>query len=245
MTSVSVYHSVKQRATGHIFAMKVMRKDKVLAKNHSEYMRQERDILTHIDYPFIVKMHYSCFPGANRMRPPVQPVLPLGGPVVFEKLPPYEDAGIDTVHHRVQDSRGGVHLVDGRLKVVLLGDLTRLEAPSRVPTNPSKQGLPTPQPHQNKIRLPLPTHAYTGRRAATFSSGFSSLIQPVSTAFMYTRCLLSACHRPVPPRAVTPSPNTVRGGVWGIDSQLTSAEVRVIMLSAALAMLVWGWLGVL
>ena len=39
--------------------MKVMRKDKVLAKNHSEYMRQERDILTHIDYPFIVKMHYS------------------------------------------------------------------------------------------------------------------------------------------------------------------------------------------
>lgn len=50
---------VKQRATGRIFAMKVMRKDKVLAKNHSEYMRQERDILTDIDHPFIVKMHYS------------------------------------------------------------------------------------------------------------------------------------------------------------------------------------------
>lgn len=50
---------MKQRATGRIFAMKVMRKDKVLAKNHSEYMRQERDILTDIDHPFIVKMHYS------------------------------------------------------------------------------------------------------------------------------------------------------------------------------------------
>ena len=39
--------------------MKVMRKDKVLQKNQSEYMRQERDILMQIDYPFIVTMHYS------------------------------------------------------------------------------------------------------------------------------------------------------------------------------------------
>mmetsp|Transcript_25783 Transcript_25783/g.48911 ORF Transcript_25783/g.48911 Transcript_25783/m.48911 type:complete len:460 (-) Transcript_25783:272-1651(-) len=50
---------VRQKATGAIRAMKVMRKDQVLARNHSEYMRQERDILTHIQHPFIIKMHYS------------------------------------------------------------------------------------------------------------------------------------------------------------------------------------------
>lgn len=39
--------------------MKVMRKDKVLEKNHAEYMKAERDILTKVDHPFVVQLRYS------------------------------------------------------------------------------------------------------------------------------------------------------------------------------------------
>lgn len=39
--------------------MKVMRKDMILEKNHSEYMKAEREILTKVDHPFIVQLRYS------------------------------------------------------------------------------------------------------------------------------------------------------------------------------------------
>ncbi|KAH7865767.1 hypothetical protein Vadar_010979 [Vaccinium darrowii] len=39
--------------------MKVMRKDKILEKNHAEYMKAERDILTKIWHPFIIQLRYS------------------------------------------------------------------------------------------------------------------------------------------------------------------------------------------
>jgi p70 ribosomal S6 kinase len=39
--------------------MKVMRKDKVVEKNHAEYMKAERDILTKVDHPFVVQLRYS------------------------------------------------------------------------------------------------------------------------------------------------------------------------------------------
>ncbi|OVA11961.1 Protein kinase domain [Macleaya cordata] len=42
-----------------IFAMKVMRKDTIIKKNHVDYMRAERDILTKVDHPFIVQLRYS------------------------------------------------------------------------------------------------------------------------------------------------------------------------------------------
>lgn len=50
---------VKKRGTSEIYAMKVMRKDKIVEKNHAEYMKAERDILTKIDHPFIVQLRYS------------------------------------------------------------------------------------------------------------------------------------------------------------------------------------------
>ncbi|KAK1286780.1 Serine/threonine-protein kinase AtPK2/AtPK19 [Acorus calamus] len=50
---------VKKKGTSEIYAMKVMRKDKIMEKNHSEYMKAERDILTKIDHPFIVQLRYS------------------------------------------------------------------------------------------------------------------------------------------------------------------------------------------
>lgn len=53
-----VYQVIK-RGTSEIYAMKVMRKDKILEKNHAEYMKSERDILAKVNHPFIVKLRYS------------------------------------------------------------------------------------------------------------------------------------------------------------------------------------------
>jgi len=50
---------VRKKNTSEIYAMKVMRKDKILEKNHSEYMKAEREILTKVDHPFIVQLRYS------------------------------------------------------------------------------------------------------------------------------------------------------------------------------------------
>ncbi|KAK7265741.1 hypothetical protein RJT34_33364 [Clitoria ternatea] len=42
-----------------VFAMKVMRKDTIIKKNHVDYMKAERDILTKVVHPFIVQLRYS------------------------------------------------------------------------------------------------------------------------------------------------------------------------------------------
>ncbi|XP_057419401.1 serine/threonine-protein kinase AtPK2/AtPK19-like [Lotus japonicus] len=42
-----------------VFAMKVMRKDTIIKKNHVDYMKAERDILTKLIHPFIVQLRYS------------------------------------------------------------------------------------------------------------------------------------------------------------------------------------------
>lgn len=50
---------VRKRNTSEIYAMKVMRKDKIMEKDHAAYMKAERDILTKVDHPFIVQLRYS------------------------------------------------------------------------------------------------------------------------------------------------------------------------------------------
>ncbi|KAK9734231.1 hypothetical protein RND81_04G124600 [Saponaria officinalis] len=52
-------YQVRKKGTSEIYAMKVMRNDKIMEKNHAEYMKAERDILTKIDHPFIVQLRYS------------------------------------------------------------------------------------------------------------------------------------------------------------------------------------------
>ncbi|KAK9290337.1 hypothetical protein L1049_008504 [Liquidambar formosana] len=52
-------YQVRKKGTSEIYAMKVMRKDKIMEKNHAEYMKAERDILTKMDHPFIVQLRYS------------------------------------------------------------------------------------------------------------------------------------------------------------------------------------------
>ncbi|OIW07442.1 hypothetical protein TanjilG_19283 [Lupinus angustifolius] len=52
-------YQVRKKGTSDIYAMKVMRKDKIMEKNHAEYMNAERDILTKIEHPYVVQLRYS------------------------------------------------------------------------------------------------------------------------------------------------------------------------------------------
>lgn len=42
-----------------VYAMKVMKKHTIIKKNHVDYMKAERDILTKVSHPFIVQLRYS------------------------------------------------------------------------------------------------------------------------------------------------------------------------------------------
>ena len=45
--------------TGHIYAMKIMRKVDMLEKEQVAHVRAERDVLAEADNPWVVKMFYS------------------------------------------------------------------------------------------------------------------------------------------------------------------------------------------
>eukprot|EP00884_Botryococcus_braunii_P000654 jgi/Botrbrau1/1058/Bobra.0076s0024.1 len=50
---------VRKKDSGQVFAMKVMRKEKILEKDHCDYVKAERDVLTSIVHPYIVTLRYS------------------------------------------------------------------------------------------------------------------------------------------------------------------------------------------
>lgn len=50
---------VRARSSGKVFAMKVMRKERILQKDHGDYVRAERDVLTAVEHPYIVTLRYS------------------------------------------------------------------------------------------------------------------------------------------------------------------------------------------
>jgi len=50
---------VRARASGKVFAMKVMRKERILQKDHGDYVKAERDLLTAVLHPYIVTLRYS------------------------------------------------------------------------------------------------------------------------------------------------------------------------------------------
>jgi len=52
-------YQVRRAGTSEIYAMKVMRKDKIMERNHAEYVKSERDILTKVDNPFVVRLRYA------------------------------------------------------------------------------------------------------------------------------------------------------------------------------------------
>jgi serine/threonine protein kinase len=57
---------VRARSSGKVFAMKVMRKERILQKDHGDYVRAERDLLTAVVHPYIVTMRYS-FQSASKL----------------------------------------------------------------------------------------------------------------------------------------------------------------------------------
>ncbi|KAI8465027.1 MAG: kinase-like domain-containing protein [Monoraphidium minutum] len=50
---------VRQRSSGRLYAMKVMRKERILQRDHGDYVRAERDVLTAVLHPYIVALRFS------------------------------------------------------------------------------------------------------------------------------------------------------------------------------------------
>ena len=50
---------VQKNDTGHIYAMKVLRKREMVEKDQLAHVRAERDILVEADHQWVVKMYYS------------------------------------------------------------------------------------------------------------------------------------------------------------------------------------------
>jgi serine/threonine protein kinase len=49
----------QKKDTGHIYAMKILRKEDMLQKEQAAHVRAERDILAEADNPWIVHLYYS------------------------------------------------------------------------------------------------------------------------------------------------------------------------------------------
>lgn len=54
-----VFQVRRKGSSNEVYAMKVISKDKVIEKNHVEYIKSEREILMIVDHPFIVKLNYT------------------------------------------------------------------------------------------------------------------------------------------------------------------------------------------
>lgn len=50
---------VQKKDTGHVYAMKILRKADMLEKEQVAHVRAERDILVEADHQWVVKMYYS------------------------------------------------------------------------------------------------------------------------------------------------------------------------------------------
>ena len=50
---------VRKLSSSKLFAMKVLRKDKILGQNLLKYALTERNVLSYVAHPFIVKLHYA------------------------------------------------------------------------------------------------------------------------------------------------------------------------------------------
>lgn len=47
---------VRRKDDGKVFAMKVMRKDHIIERDHAEYIRTEKAIMTRVVHPYIVTL---------------------------------------------------------------------------------------------------------------------------------------------------------------------------------------------
>ncbi|KOX77813.1 Serine/threonine-protein kinase tricorner [Melipona quadrifasciata] len=65
-SSTEIYHTffilvrlVQKKDTGHVYAMKILRKADMLEKEQVAHVRAERDVLVEADHQWVVKMYYS------------------------------------------------------------------------------------------------------------------------------------------------------------------------------------------
>ena len=52
-------YMVKRKSDGEIYAMKTLKKDFIIKTNQVANTKTERDIMTLISHPFVVKLHYA------------------------------------------------------------------------------------------------------------------------------------------------------------------------------------------
>lgn len=50
---------VRHKKSNAVYALKVMRKDRILQGNHTDYVKSERDLLTAVSHPYIVTLRFS------------------------------------------------------------------------------------------------------------------------------------------------------------------------------------------
>lgn len=50
---------VKKNSDDKLYAMKVLRKEKVVGTSLSRYIQTEKDVLSFVSHPFIVRLHYA------------------------------------------------------------------------------------------------------------------------------------------------------------------------------------------
>ena len=50
---------VQKKENKNLYAMKVLKKDKVFQQNLTRYAKTERNVLSYMDHPFIVKLFYA------------------------------------------------------------------------------------------------------------------------------------------------------------------------------------------
>ena len=63
--------------SGRVYAMKVMRKERILERDHGDYVRAERDVLTAVFHPYIVTLRFSFQARAAPLRLSLSLVPPL------------------------------------------------------------------------------------------------------------------------------------------------------------------------
>ena len=59
MLAGSQVFQVRMKSSKKVYAMKIMRKERIIEKDHGEYVKSERDVLTAVFHPYIVTLRYS------------------------------------------------------------------------------------------------------------------------------------------------------------------------------------------
>lgn len=71
---------VQKKDTGHVYAMKILRKADMLEKEQVAHVRAERDVLVEADHQWVVKMYYSFQDPINLYL--IMEFLPGGKPLI-------------------------------------------------------------------------------------------------------------------------------------------------------------------